>query len=51
MIYLVAIAAIGHGLAGGVLAQLLGMPDDELEQFPDWMNTKLAPAPADGEPA
>ena len=51
MIYLVAIAAIGHGLAGEVLAQLLGMPGEELEQFPSWMNAKLTPLPVDGEPA
>ena len=51
IIYLVAIAAIGHGLAGEVLAQLLGMPGEELEHFPSWMNAKLTPAPVDGEPA
>ncbi len=41
MIYLVAIAAIGHGLAGEVLASLLGMPEEELGGFPDWMNARL----------
>lgn len=41
MIYLVAIAAIGHGLAGGVLASLLGMPEEEIAEFPNWMNSRL----------
>lgn len=41
MIYLVAIAAIGHGLAGDVLATVLGMPAEELEKFPQWMNARL----------
>ena len=41
LIYLVAIAAIGHGLAGDVLASVLGMPDEEVEGFPDWMNGQL----------
>ena len=41
MIYLVAVAAIGHGLAGGVLASLLGMPEEEIEGFPGWMNARL----------
>jgi AcrR family transcriptional regulator len=42
VVYLVAVAAIGHGLAGDVLAGLLGMPDHEREAFPGWMNTKLS---------
>lgn len=41
IIYLVAIAAIGHGLAGSVLAKVLGMSATEVEQFPHWMNTHL----------
>ena len=41
IIYLVAIAALGHGLAGNVLADLLGMDGEEMAAFPDWMNAKL----------
>ena len=41
MIYLVACAAIGHGLAGNVLSGLLGMPEDEVDGFPKWMSSKL----------
>ena len=41
MIYLVAIAALGHGLAGNVLAELLGMDGEEMAAFPEWMNAKL----------
>lgn len=41
LIYMVAIAAIGHGLAGEVLASVLGMPSEERDAFPDWMNARL----------
>jgi AcrR family transcriptional regulator len=41
MIYLVACTAIGHGLAGNVLAGMLGMPSEELDGFPKWMNARL----------
>lgn len=41
LVYLVAIAALGHGLAGGMLAGLLGMSDAEIEDFPDWVSAKL----------
>jgi len=41
MIYLVAIAAIGHGLAGNMLAQVLGMNEEDVEAFPAWMTGKL----------
>ncbi len=40
-IYLVASAAIGHGLVGNVLANVLGMPAEEVEGFPRWMNARL----------
>ena len=41
-IYLVAIAAIGHGLAGGTLARALGMSAQEVETFPEWLNERLS---------
>lgn len=41
VVYLVAIAAIGYGLAGNVLADVLGMTAEEIEQFPAWMTTHI----------
>jgi len=41
IIYLVTVAAIGHGLAGDVLSRLLKMSDEEVEQFPQWMRQRL----------
>ena len=37
LIYLVAIAGIGYGLAGNVLAAALGMSDGDIDAFPEWM--------------
>lgn len=42
VVYLVSIAAVGYGLAGKVLAQALGMDEDEVAQFPEWMTEHIA---------
>ncbi len=42
VIYLVAIAAIGHGLAGATLARVLGMSNEEVHAFPEWLNERLS---------
>lgn len=41
VVYLVAIAAIGYGLAGSVLSQVLGMTEDDVTQFPQWLTEHL----------
>ena len=41
VIYLVAIAAIGYGLAGNVLADVLGMSEEDIESFPGWMTKHI----------
>ena len=40
-IYLVAIAAIGYGVAGEVLANVLGMSQEDLGQFPEWLTEHI----------
>lgn len=42
IIYLVAIAAIGYGLAGSVLADALGMSPQDVDLFPEWMTEHIA---------
>ncbi len=42
VIYLVAIAAIGYGLAGNVLADVLGMSEKDIEAFPGWMTNHIS---------
>ncbi len=39
--YLVATAAIGFGLAGPVLGQALGMNDEQLKSFPEWVSEHI----------
>lgn len=41
VIFLVAIAAIGYGLAGDVLSNVLGMSEEEVETFPEWLTEHL----------
>ena len=41
IVYLVAIAAVGHGLAGTALSRMLNMTEQEIDQFPQWMNDRL----------
>lgn len=41
VVMLVAVAALGYGLAGDVLAQILDMNEDELEGFPTWVSQRL----------
>ena len=41
VIMLVATSAIGYGIAGGVLAQVLGMDPDTVESFPAWMTERI----------
>ncbi len=41
VVFLVAIAAIGYGIAGPVLAQVLGIEEDELNHFPEWLTEHL----------
>jgi AcrR family transcriptional regulator len=41
LILLVGSAAIGFGLAGNVLAHLLGMDQSELDSFPNWMTEHI----------
>ena len=41
VVYLVALAAIGYGLSGNVLSRVLGMSDEELAQFPQWLTEHL----------
>ena len=42
MIYLVATAAIGHGLAGNGLAAVLNLSDQEVDEFPTWVQQRLS---------
>ena len=42
VIYLVATAAIGYGIAGSVLPQVLGMNEDDVEAFPQWVARHLS---------
>ena len=37
VIFLVASAALGYGIAGPALPELLGMGEDDLADFPRWM--------------
>ena len=39
--FLVAIAGIGYGLAGDVLADLVGMSEEDLKAFPQWMTERI----------
>lgn len=41
VVFLVAIAAVGYGIAGPVLAQVLGIGDEEIGQFPEWLTQHL----------
>jgi AcrR family transcriptional regulator len=41
MIFLVSTVAIGYGIAGPVLPQLLGMSEDDTANFPAWMAERL----------
>lgn len=42
LVMLVGIAAIGYGLAGGVLAQLIGMDSEAFAAFPGWMTDHIS---------
>ncbi len=42
MIYFVAVAAIGHGLAGDTLSRMLGMNAEERDAFPAWLSKRLS---------
>jgi AcrR family transcriptional regulator len=42
IILLVATAAIGFGLAGGVLADLVGMSEEDVEDFPRWVTAHIS---------
>lgn len=41
IIYLVALASIGYGMAGSVLADALGMNTQQVEAFPEWMTSHI----------
>ena len=41
VIFLVAIAGIGYGLAGNVMASLLNLSEEDLTAFPDWLTEHL----------
>ena len=41
MVYLVATAAIGYGVSGGLLPGVLGLADDEVDAFPEWLGLQL----------
>ena len=45
MFYLVSCAAIGHGLSGAVLADVMGMPASEVESVPQWAIRRLGGKP------
>lgn len=42
MVLLVATSAIGFGIAGESLANLIGLSDDEVSAFPEWLNEHLS---------
>jgi AcrR family transcriptional regulator len=41
MIFLIAAAAIGYGVAGSRLAEVLAMEDGESAAFPEWLGTQI----------
>ena len=41
MVLLVATSAIGFGIAGDTLASLIGLSEDEISAFPEWLNEHI----------
>lgn len=42
IIYLIAVAGIGFGVAGPLLPQLIGLQEAEAERFPDWLGSQIS---------
>lgn len=42
MVFLIATAAIGYGIAGAQLPNLLGMDDQDANAFPEWLGRQIA---------
>ena len=41
LVFLVATAAIGYGISGPALSQLLSMDSEEADGFPDWLDEQV----------
>jgi len=41
VVFLIAAAAIGSGVGGSVLATVIGLPQEEIDHFPDWLGQQI----------
>lgn len=41
VVFLIAAAAIGSGVGGAMLPALIGLPQGEVDQFPDWLGQQI----------